>query len=231
MSKFVQEYFKGRSPSDIPHSVIAATVKEILNIAENKLHKKASELKVLDVGSGWGEYAFELESYVKEVVGVEPYKKLCDVAVKNKFKRKSKVVFHNLAVEKFDTKEKFDLIISLTTIEHMPNAEKSFRQMFSMLKEGGMIYATAPNKLWLFESHYGLPALAWLPLRLQICTFALQVKDHHTKIVPIQGHILGWRNYLIYFLVNIISSSRRKCCIPWMRKPRNYQSLYKILWY
>ena len=166
MSKFTQEYFRDFSPSDIPHSVIAATVKEILGIAEKELQKNAKELIVLDVGSGWGEYSFEFEKYVKEVVGLEPFKKVYDIAIKSKAGRKSKVKFHNIKAENFHTKEKFDLVISLTTVEHMSHAEKSFKQIFSLLKPGGIVYVTAPNKWWLFESHYGLPALAWLPLLL-----------------------------------------------------------------
>jgi SAM-dependent methyltransferase len=166
MNTFTQEYFRDFSPSDVPHTVIAATVKEILGIVEKKLGKKAKDLIILDVGSGWGEYTFELEKYVKKVIAVEPYKKVYDISIKNKSLRKSKVEFHNLEIEKFNTKEKFDVVISLTTIEHMSNAELSFKKIFSLLKKGGVIYATAPNKWWLFESHYGLPALAWLPLPL-----------------------------------------------------------------
>lgn len=166
MNKFKQEYFRDISPSEIPHLVISATIKEIIGIAEKELQKKARELKVLDVGSGWGEYSLELEKYVKEVVGLEPFKKVYDIAVRSKVRRKSKVKFHNLKVEDFHTKETFDLVISLTTIEHMSDAERAFKQIFSLLKPGGMIYATAPNKWWVFESHYGLPFLGWLPLSL-----------------------------------------------------------------
>lgn len=163
---FTQEYFRDIAPSEIPHGVISATVKEILGIAERTLHKKAKELRVLDIGSGWGEYSFEFEKYVKSVVGIEPFKKVYDVSIKNKMRKKSHVRFYNLTAEKFQTKEKFDLIVSLTTIEHMSNAERAFKQIFSMLKAGGVVYATAPNKWWLFESHYGLPFLGWLPLPL-----------------------------------------------------------------
>lgn len=162
---FIQEYFRDISPSVIPHEVISATIEDILRVAEKELQKKANKLKVLDVGSGWGEYSFELEKHVKEVVGLEPFKKVYDVAIKSKVNRKSKVKFHNLKIEDFHTQETFDLVLSLTTIEHMSNAERSFQHIFSLLKPGGMIYVTAPNKWWIFDSHYdGLPFLGWLPL-------------------------------------------------------------------
>ncbi len=40
MNNFKQEYFRDILPSQIPHSVIAATVREILIIAEKRLQKK-----------------------------------------------------------------------------------------------------------------------------------------------------------------------------------------------
>jgi len=59
------------------------------------------------------------------------------------------------------------LALSLTTIEHMPDAYKSYKHVMSLLKPGGMMYLTAPNKWWPFEPHYdGLPFLGWLPLPL-----------------------------------------------------------------
>lgn len=166
MNNFKQDYFRDISPSQISHKVISATIKEILVIAEKQLHKKAKELLVLDVGSGWGEYSFELEKYVKRVIGIEPYKKVFDIAIKSKEKKKSSVKFYNRKVENFHSKGTFDLIISLTTVEHMSNADRSFKKIFSLLKPGGMLYVTAPNKWWPFESHYGLPFLGWLPLPL-----------------------------------------------------------------
>ncbi len=123
-------------------------------------------MRVLDVGSGWGEYSFELGKYVKEVIGIEPYKKVYNVAIKSKSIRKSRINFYNCKVEDFHTKGTFDLIVSLTTVEHMSHVERSFKKIFSLLKPGGMVYVTAPNKWWLFESHYGLPFLGWVPLSI-----------------------------------------------------------------
>jgi len=194
MNNFDQKYFRDISPSAIPHKVIAATVKEILFIAEKELQKKAKDLRVLDVGSGWGEYAFELEKYTREVVGLEPYKKVYDISIKNKLQRKSKVKFENKKVENFHTNKKFDLIISLTTIEHMSSAQRAFKQIFSMLKPNGMVYATAPNKWWLFESHYGLPALAWLPLPLADIYLQITKKGNSYKDCSYTRSYFGMKN-------------------------------------
>src|SRR5207249_8403516 len=103
-------------------------------------------IKVLDVGSGYGLYCFVLAPKVQKVVGVEPYKKAYDKAVKqNKFKN---VEFYNCLIEDYHNDEKFDLILNLSCIEHMPDADRSFWRMFALLKKGGYMYVTAPNKLW-----------------------------------------------------------------------------------
>ena len=123
-------------------------------------------MDVIDVGCGWGEYAFELEKRVKSVTGVEPYKKLYLTAEENRKKRKSKVKFYNKLIENFSTTKKYDLALSLTIVEHMPNAELSNAHIINLLKDGGMMYLTAPNKLWPKEPHYELYFLNWLPLSL-----------------------------------------------------------------
>lgn len=161
-----QLYYKSRSPRSISRQVVKSTIQEILSIAETKINKPLKELTVLDVGSGTGDYSFELEKYVLKVVGVEPYKSVYLEAIQRKIRLSSKVIFRNQAIEDFKTKERFDLVISLTTIEHMPNAQKSFERIFGLMRKGGIIYLTAPNKWWPFEHHYRLPFLSWLPLPL-----------------------------------------------------------------
>lgn len=161
--EFQQVYFKGLSPTSVRHTVIEETVKEILRLAEKELGKPAKDLTVLDVGSGWGEYVLELANHTKEVVGVEPYKKLYEEAIKNK---KPNVNFFNALIEDFTYGKKFDLVISLTTIEHMPNVIKSFTTIYKLMKDKSLLYVTAPNKLWPLEPHYRLPFLSYLPLSI-----------------------------------------------------------------
>lgn len=161
-----QRYYRYRTWKAVPKPIVNSVVDEILKIARLELKKPLKQLVVLDVGCGSGAYSFALERYVKRVVGVEPYKPMYDRAVRNKRRFRSNVSFLNKPIESCLLDEKFDLVISLTTIEHMPNAEESFKKIFSLMRNGGIIYLTAPNKLWPIESHYKLPFLSWLPLPL-----------------------------------------------------------------
>lgn len=165
--KFVdQSYFKGLSPESVKNEVIVETVKEVLKLAKKELKKPVSSLRVLDVGSGWGEYAFELEKHVKAVVAVEPYDVLHKKALENKKVRKSNVKFYNALIEDFTSKDKFDVVLSLTTIEHMPNVEESFRRIYELMSDKSIVYITAPNRLWPVDTHYPLYLLNYMPLWL-----------------------------------------------------------------
>lgn len=149
----------------IRHEIVEAAVAEILKAFKQFSEKPLSQITVLDAGCGRGEYAAGIAKHVKSVAGVEPQTSAVEDAALLHKKVKN-IKFINSLIEDFKTREKFDLIVSLTVFEHMPNQKSSFKHMFELLNKGGIIYLTAPNKYWLFEQHYGLPFLSWLPLPL-----------------------------------------------------------------
>lgn len=157
--EFQQHYWL--HPHYIAPKLYRDTIKDILAIITKRLGKKSKDLTVLDVGSGLGIYSYELSKKVKQVIGVEPDKNAFKLAIPKK-----NLTFYNRLIEKFDTQLRFDLIISLTTLEHMPDANASFKRIFKLLKPGGIAYVTAPNKLWPYEYHYKLWFLNYLPLAL-----------------------------------------------------------------
>jgi SAM-dependent methyltransferase len=145
--------------STIAHSLIS----DILAIYSQKTGNEPHAIVALDVGCGYGLYAEELAKNVKKVVAVEPYHHAWQHANK---KTAPKLSFINSTIENFKTKERFDLVLMITTQEHMSDQERAFKNVFELVKNGGMIYLTAPNKLWPVESHYKLPFLSYLPLPL-----------------------------------------------------------------
>lgn len=153
----------GLPPSPITSQIANAGAEEIIQNAQKYFNKPHIELAVLDAGSGWGEYTSALAKHFGSVVGVEPQKDACVYAVK-KYSKQKNLTFYNSPIEEFNTKQKFDLIISLTVFEHIANKKAFYDKIFSLIKPNGIIYITAPNKYWIFEQHYGLPFLAWLPL-------------------------------------------------------------------
>ncbi len=145
--------------------VVEGVVKEVVETAKKYLNTDPKSIAVLDVGSGHGEYAIEMSKFFGSVTGVEPLKKAYLNALRNG-KGIKNLKFHNSVIERFKTVSKFDLITHFTVFEHMSTPKIGFDRIFSLLKKGGVIYLTAPNKYWVFEQHYGLPFLSWLPLPL-----------------------------------------------------------------
>lgn len=145
-------------------SIVKSGVQEIIKIAKTYFDQPINKLRVLDIGSGRGEYTRELSKKFGEVVGIEPYRDVYNFCLQYTSKKYKKISFINKSIEDFQSRQKFDLIIMLTVFEHMSNPKKSFDNIFGLLKKGGIIYLTAPNKYWIYEQHYGLPFLSWLPL-------------------------------------------------------------------
>ena len=158
-------YFEGEiKPND--SEIVESGVREIVRTVKKYLKKNSGEINVLDVGSGRGDFSIQMAKVFKKVVAVEPFKDAYVYAKKNSPKQLKNIVFKHSTIEKFESKNKYDLIVALTIFEHLSNQKKAFNRMFSHLNDGGLIYITAPNKYWIFESHYGLPFLSWLPLPL-----------------------------------------------------------------
>lgn len=178
VNTFKQEYFKNRKWKCAPKKIVNSVVSEVVSVACEILPSHKS-LTVLDIGCGQGEYSIEFSKYARKVVGVEPDFDSYKEAVKFRRKTKSKVTFINCPVEKYKTKSSFDIVLSLTTVEHMSHVEKSLKRIFELLKPGGFIYLTVPNKWWPYEHHYRLYFLSWLPLKL--ANFYVKTYGHRSS--------------------------------------------------
>lgn len=143
--------------------VLKALVKEIVEVSKKYLDKPLKSISVLDVGSGHGEHSAEMAKFFGLVTGVEPLEYAYKTAIR-KNRKVGNLKFFNSKIEDFKPKVKYDFVTHLTVFEHMATPKKGFDRIFSLLNKNGIIYLTAPNKYWLFEQHYGLPFLSWLPL-------------------------------------------------------------------
>lgn len=143
-------------------AVVSGAVREIVEVAKKYLNKPLKSISVLDVGSGHGEYPTEMAKFFGKVTGIEPLEDVYKGAIRQNSKKNLKLF--NSKIEDFKSEQKYDLVTHLTVFEHMSTPKKGFDRIFSLLNKNGVIYLTAPNKYWLFEQHYGLPFLSWLPL-------------------------------------------------------------------
>lgn len=118
---------------------------------DNKLDlliKKAGSLKgkkVLEIGSGDGEFTRRLAKTSAEIIATD-----ITPAVIKRGKRKLKfknVNFYVANAEKLEYEEEsFDLVCGVSILHHL-NAEKALKEALRVLKSGGKIYFTEPNRI------------------------------------------------------------------------------------
>jgi len=117
--------------------------------------------KVLDVGTGGGYIA----EYFADMVGNGGRVMATDMI--NQLPHDSQVEFRTSegTFLPFESAE-FDLVISNHVIEHVGAAEDQLNHLMEMarvVKAGGTIYLATPNRWTMFEPHFRLPFLSWLP--------------------------------------------------------------------
>lgn len=159
-------YYLNNRWKDWDQKITDSLIEDVLVVARKELRKPLKSLDVLDVGAGSGGYSFTIEKKVNSVSAIEPYKDAYKHLVQNKKRLRSKVEIKNCLIEEFATKKRYDVALSIATLEHMPEAYKSYSAVINLLKPGGILYLTVPNKLWPIEVHYKLPFLSYLPLPL-----------------------------------------------------------------
>lgn len=55
-----------------------------------------------------------------------------------------------------------DVVTSFTVLEHVPDEQAALAEMYRVLKPGGRLIISVPNRWWVFETHgCDLPVLPW----------------------------------------------------------------------
>ena len=116
--------------------------RDIMLIVKGRLIKKLFKkpAKVLDIGSGTGEFLLFLKKRGWDVSGYEPSKQI-------KTHKNDQISYIDL--EKDKELEKFDLITFWHSLEHVYDLNKTLFKIKSMLSFGGYVIVACPNyKSW-----------------------------------------------------------------------------------
>jgi len=96
--------------------------------------------RVLDVGCGAGELLSLIKPIVKHCVGVELNTLFVDF-----IKSRLKIDAYSEDVNNLKTDERFNIIISISTLDHLSNPLKTLISMKNLLSPKGRIYIEVPN--------------------------------------------------------------------------------------
>lgn len=140
--------------------------KKILAVLKDCLKKDFLRKAVcLDVGCSIGATGEIIGPNVKKFVGIDIDRKAIKIARKDNRFKNVKFEIADAMNLKFPNSF-FDVIICNQVYEHVPNKKKLFSEIHRLLKDFGICYLGASNKLVLIEPHSGLPFLSLLPKRL-----------------------------------------------------------------
>lgn len=161
--KNYQENFSSLHPEiyfdDVTRSKKA---KKMLAIVRDFCGEDLSELQVLDVGCSTGAMCSLLANEFGAVTGID----IDENAVRYAEETHAS---HNVSFRVGDAMdtgfkaESFDVVICAHIYEHVPDPVRMMKEIFRILRSGGVCYFAAENKLVFREGDYGLPFLSVLP--------------------------------------------------------------------
>lgn len=111
--------------------------------------------KVLDIGCGTGEFLAYLMSRGYLVHGVEPNLKAREQVIGN----------HGIpvmpSIEQVPAQEQFQVVTMWHVLEHVPDVRATFKKLFALLADRGILVIAVPDRGSWDATHYGLNWAAW----------------------------------------------------------------------
>ncbi len=171
---------------------------------------------ILDFGCGHGALTLHAAKFKpKKIIGIDLEKNYIDFAnenLDNNFREYKDIVEFKLQdINKWDEKDKFDIIISKETFEHVIDLGEVLESMYSLLKKNGRIYSGFGPLYNFFNGDHGrtYSILPWFHLVLPDEFIINRVnKINNTKINSIKE--LGLNMYSLKDYVSLFSRSRFK---------------------
>lgn len=123
-----------------------------------------TEKRVLDFGCGNGAQTVLFADRDCEIVAVDIHQsgldRLSEYNAENGIRNILPVLYAGQELP-FDDNY-FDLVISYEVLEHVQNEDLALREIQRVLKPGGEVVFSVPNRAWVFETHgANLPLLPW----------------------------------------------------------------------
>lgn len=163
----------GNSPFSVSHRVVleendrlrvANQLLAILQIHTKK--KNFRNFNILDIGCSSGVITNHIAKYSDMTIGLDVDKKAIEKAQKT-YRRKNLSFKVASGTSLLYKNKSFDIVICNQVYSYASNPKKMLREIYRVLKDGGLCLFTGDNLLYPIESLYHLPFIKWLPKETQ----------------------------------------------------------------
>lgn len=144
------------------------------------------ESKILDLGCGYnGKLLCAVKSRITTGFGI-------DISVNPDFQDdKISLIEHDLAFPLPFSDDEFDVVTSLANLEHLHNPKETLKEVYRVLKPGGILLLTVP-------STYSKPVLEFLAFKLGLIS-EQEIRDHkqyaNRKILNGYCEMIGYSSW------------------------------------
>jgi len=120
--------------------------------------------KILDVGSGRGQFLCEMAKRGFAAYGVEIYPPYREAAQALAKATQANVFWQNAPAEKLPFPDQYFNFVNCTEVsEHAESPEQMCREIWRVLKPDGKCYISFHNRYGCYDYHYHLYFINWLP--------------------------------------------------------------------
>lgn len=134
-------------------------IDELLKIVPDLL-----QCKILDLGAGRGRFMIAVLKRGGKISGLEPYDKYIKIAKEESLKENLYLDIKEGVGESlpFGNTE-FGFVNMTEVIEHVQDPEIVIKEVGRVLKPGGKVYVSVPNRFGMKDQHFHLYFVNWLP--------------------------------------------------------------------
>jgi len=171
-SKLADEWWDPEGKFKPLHNFNPVRLRYIKDTITKKFGNKSEKLplkdiKILDIGCGGGLLSEPLSRLGAAVTGIDASERNIKIAKMHLEKSKLDIDYYCSSPEKFDAKEKFDVVLNMEIVEHVDNVNFFILKSSEHLRKNGLMFIATLNKTlksYAFAIIGAEYILKWLPI-------------------------------------------------------------------